>query len=45
MKTKNQRELQKYWAEQAAKKAKAAQKTTRPEENPKPAAAAKEKSK
>lgn len=32
MKNKNKRELEKYWADQAAKKAKAAKKKTAPEE-------------
>jgi len=39
MKTRNQRELQKYWAKEATKKAKLAKKATPPEESSKPAAA------
>ncbi|HEV2962733.1 MAG TPA: hypothetical protein VG649_12970 [Candidatus Angelobacter sp.] len=47
MKTRNQRELEKYWAKEATKKAKLAKKDAPAGENPKPAAtpAAKETAK
>ncbi len=39
MKTRNQRELEKHWAKEAAKKVKLAKKAARPGEAPKPAVA------
>lgn len=44
MKTKNKRELEKYWAEQAERKAKLARKKTASDEKEKPADADKESS-
>lgn len=44
MKTKNKRELEKYWAEQDARKAKLAKKKTAPAEKEKPTEAGEESS-